>query len=71
VALRRGPFFRVLTSGETSLDALISARVQLSSEIRSDLDEHSKQFLLSFHELKPDWPLLATPTISNFSAIRW
>jgi len=60
-----------MTSGETSFDALISAREQLVSEIRPHLDERSKQFLLSFHELKPDWSLLATPDISNLPAIRW
>jgi predicted nucleotidyltransferase component of viral defense system len=60
-----------MTTDETSLDALISAREQLVSEIRSHLDERSKQFLLSFHELKPDWALLGTPEISNLPAIRW
>jgi hypothetical protein len=60
-----------MTSGESSFDALISAREQLVSEIRSHLNERSKQFLLSFHELKPDWSLLATPDISNLPAILW
>jgi hypothetical protein len=60
-----------MTTDETSLDALISAREQLVSEIRSHLGERSKQFLLSFHELKPDWALLGTPEISNLPAIRW
>ena len=60
-----------MTSGESSFDALISAREQLVSEIRSHLNERSKQFLLSFHELKPDWSLLVTPDISDLPAIRW
>jgi hypothetical protein len=59
-----------MTTDETSLDALISAREQLVSEIRSHLDERSKQFLLSFHELKPGWALFGTPEISNLPAIR-
>jgi hypothetical protein len=60
-----------MTTGEASLDVLLAAREQLVSEIRSHLDERSKQFLLSFHELKPDWALLATPDINNLPAIRW
>ena len=60
-----------MTTGETSLEVLLTARVQLISEIRSHLDERSKQFLLSFHELKPDWSLLGTPDISNLPAISW
>jgi predicted nucleotidyltransferase component of viral defense system len=60
-----------MTSVETSLDALVAAREQLISEIRSQLDERSKRFLHSFHELKPDWELLGTPDIRNLPAIRW
>jgi len=63
--------FAGMTTEETSLNALISARVQLVSEIRSHQDERSKQFLLSFHELKPDWSLIGTPDVSNLPAIRW
>jgi hypothetical protein len=60
-----------MTTNETSLDTPISAREQLVSEIRSHLDERSKQFLLSFRELRPDWALLGTPEIGNLPAIRW
>jgi hypothetical protein len=60
-----------MTTEETSLDVLIAARAQLISEIRSRLDERAMRFLLSFHELKLDWTLLATPDISNLPAIRW
>ena len=44
-----------MTTDEASLDALVGAREQLISEIRSRLDERFMRFLLSFHELKPDW----------------
>jgi predicted nucleotidyltransferase component of viral defense system len=60
-----------MTIEETSLDVLIAARAQLISEIRSHLDERAMRFVLSFHELKPDWALLETPDISNLPAIRW
>jgi predicted nucleotidyltransferase component of viral defense system len=60
-----------MTTEKTSLDVLIAARAQLISEIRSHLDERAMRFLISFHELKPDWGLLATPDISNLPAIRW
>ncbi len=60
-----------MTTEETSLDVLIEARAQLISVIRSFLDERAIRFLLSFHELKPNWALLATPDISNLPAIRW
>jgi predicted nucleotidyltransferase component of viral defense system len=60
-----------MTVEETSLDALLAVREQLISEIRSHLDESSKRFLLSFHELKPDWDLLGLPNVRNLPAIRW
>jgi len=60
-----------MTTEETSLDVLIAARAQLISEIRSRLDERAMRFLLSLHELKPNWTLLETPDISNLPAIRW
>ena len=60
-----------MTTEEPSLDALIAARVKLLSEIRAHLDERTIRFLISFHELNPDWTLLATPDISNLPAIRW
>ena len=60
-----------MTTEEPSFDALIVARAQLLSEIRAHLDERTIRFLISFHELNPDWALLATPDISNLPAIRW
>jgi hypothetical protein len=60
-----------MTTEETSLDILIAARAQLILEIRSHLDERAMRFVLSFHELKPDWALQATPDVSNLPAIRW
>jgi predicted nucleotidyltransferase component of viral defense system len=63
--------FSGMTSEETSLAALVESREQLISGIRSRLDESSKRFLLSFHELKPEWNLLALPNARNLPAIRW
>jgi len=60
-----------MTTDEASLDALVGAREQLISEIRSRLDERFMRFLLSFHELKPDWELLGLPGVANLPAIRW
>jgi hypothetical protein len=60
-----------MTTEETSLEVLIAARAQLILEICSRLNERIMRFLLSFHELKPDWTLLETPDISNLPAIRW
>ena len=59
-----------MTTDEASLDALVAAREQLISEIRSRLDERFMRFLLSFHELKPDWELLGLPDVANLPAIR-
>ena len=60
-----------MTADDVSLDALLAARKQLISEIRSRLDERFMRFLLSFHELKPDWELLGLPDVANLPAIRW
>lgn len=63
--------FSGMTSEETSLAALVESREQLISGIRSRLDESSKRFLLSFHDLKPEWDLLGLPNARNLPAIRW
>ncbi|HTF62183.1 MAG TPA: nucleotidyl transferase AbiEii/AbiGii toxin family protein, partial [Edaphobacter sp.] len=70
----RGTFeqeFVGMTSEETSLDVLLETRDQLISEIRSRLDEPSKNFLLSFHAVKPDWDLFGLPHVKSLPAIRW
>jgi hypothetical protein len=63
--------FAGMTTEETSLEALIAAREQLISTIRSRLDKTISRFLLSFHKLQPEWELLGTPDIRNLPAIRW
>lgn len=60
-----------MTTEETSMEALLAAREQLVSEVHSRLDEPAKEFLLSFHELRPNWKLLGVPDIRNLPAIRW
>jgi predicted nucleotidyltransferase component of viral defense system len=60
-----------MTMDETSLDTLLSTRERLIAKIHSLLDETSKLFLRSFHELKPDWNLISSPNIRNLPAVRW
>jgi hypothetical protein len=60
-----------MTTEETSLDSLLAARVQLVTAIHSHLDEAAKNFLLSFHHLKPSWELFNLPGIENLPAVRW
>lgn len=66
-----GHEFVGMTVERNSLDSLLAVREQLISEIRFNLDESSKRFLLSFHELKPDWDLLGLPNVRNLPAIHW
>ncbi|MDX6458915.1 MAG: hypothetical protein QOE55_2612 [Acidobacteriaceae bacterium] len=60
-----------MTTEKTSLDALLATREQLIAAIHSRLDEAAKNFLLSFHHLKPTWELLNLPGIENLPAVRW
>jgi predicted nucleotidyltransferase component of viral defense system len=63
--------FLGMTTEKTSLDALLATREQLIAAIHSRLDEAAKNFLLSFHHLKPTWELLNLPGIENLPAVRW
>jgi len=55
-----------------SLYDLLEARRQLVAEIRERLvDDRVRTFLMSFHELQPDWSALGLDNIADLPAVRW
>ncbi len=61
-----------MTIEPASLDDLLEARRQLVAEIQHRLaDDRVRAFLMSFHELQPDWSALGLDNIADLPAVRW
>jgi hypothetical protein len=61
-----------MTVAPVSLDDLLESRRQLVAEIQARLaDDRVRAFLMSFHELQPDWPALGLDNIADLPAVRW
>ncbi len=61
-----------MTIDPVSLGDLLESRRQLVAEIKERLaDDRVRAFLLSFHELQPDWSALGLDNIADLPAVRW
>ena len=56
---------------EVPLDALCETREQLVHQIRHDLDDSEKRFLLSVKRGEPDWDALGIPHLRDLPALQW
>lgn len=54
-----------------SVDTLIEVRSQLRTDIASHLNSTSRDFLLGFFELEPDWSLLPYENAQYLPALQW
>lgn len=54
-----------------SVDTLIEVRSQLRTDIASRLNSTSRDFLLGFFELEPDWSLLPYENAQYLPALQW
>jgi predicted nucleotidyltransferase component of viral defense system len=63
--------FAGMTTEETSLEILLSARETLIKDVTGNMPDHHKDFLKSFYGRKPDWQLLGLKGVENLPAVRW
>lgn len=66
-----GNEFSDLMRSPVDYEDLVRTRKQLVSQIKRQLTENERKFLLSVKLGEPDWPLLKIPGIENLPAIRW
>lgn len=60
-----------MTNENITLKELISARDQLILNLKSNLSEKERMFLLSLKNMEPDWPLTGIKNLDQFPALQW
>ena len=60
-----------MTVDPVSMDELLGTRETMVDILRQHLDDSARRFLMTFHELQPDWDALGLPTVQDLPAIRW
>lgn len=60
-----------MTAEPVPLDALLAARERTVRELQQGLDDHERQFLLSFVAGAPEWSLLGIAHLEHLPGLRW
>jgi predicted nucleotidyltransferase component of viral defense system len=63
--------FAGMTVDEVTYDELISARATLVEQLRRDLTDNERQFLLSIKAGQPKWNFIGIEAAANLPAIQW
>ena len=63
--------FEAMMFNPISLDELNHARKELVKQLKSDLTEREKQFLISVKSKKPQWDLIEVEHIKDLPAVNW
>ncbi|MGP9768447.1 nucleotidyl transferase AbiEii/AbiGii toxin family protein [Halomonas sp. AOP13-D3-9] len=63
--------FDGMTSQPVTLEALLTTRERMISELRMGLDESERRFLLSLVAGEPDWSLMNIAHLEHLPGIRW
>ena len=63
--------FSGMTSEDISLDELIAVRSKLVTNIKDQMTEEQKHFLLSFKNKKPEWNLSGIEDIDKYPSVQW
>ncbi|MEK6542899.1 MAG: nucleotidyl transferase AbiEii/AbiGii toxin family protein [Elusimicrobiota bacterium] len=63
--------FKEMTDEPVSYEALIDARERLIAQLKKDLTNAEKRFLLSVKKGEPDWPLLGIDGVERLPAVQW
>lgn len=63
--------FEGMTREPLPLNELVEARRQLISDIQARLDQSVMEFLLSVHDVMPDFGLIGLPQAAELPAVRW
>jgi hypothetical protein len=70
----REPFaseFVGMTAQAVGIEQLEATRERLFAEVPTALDEAERKFLVSMHQLEPEWDLLGIPGVERLPALRW
>ncbi|GJM04773.1 MAG: hypothetical protein DHS20C09_07640 [marine bacterium B5-7] len=63
--------FMGMTEEEVPIELLLNARAKLIKDIRQNMPDKHKKFLLSFFSLRPEWDLLGIKNASKLPAVKW
>jgi len=63
--------FSGMTSDDISLDELIVVRSKLVANIKNQMTEEQKHFLLSFKNKKPEWILSGIKELDKYPSVQW
>jgi predicted nucleotidyltransferase component of viral defense system len=63
--------FEGMTVEPVSLSELKEARVRLTEDLLTRLDDKAMRFLLSLHDAEPDFEAIGMPQAANLPAVRW
>ena len=63
--------FEGMTIAPVRLEELKAARLKLTSDLLSRLDDNAIRFLLSLHEGEPDFDAIGRPQAGDLPAVRW
>ncbi len=63
--------FRGMTAEPVELEALLSARERMITELQGSLDHNERAFLLSLARNEPNWALLGIEHLEQLPGIRW
>jgi predicted nucleotidyltransferase component of viral defense system len=60
-----------MTVDPIALELLLESRRTVIAEIHARIDDTTRHFLRSFHQLQPDWNALGLTGIAELPAVRW
>jgi hypothetical protein len=63
--------FEGMTMEKVSLDELLQTRERFLADIRERLDDVAQRFLLSLHDIEPDFDTVGLPAALELPAVRW
>jgi predicted nucleotidyltransferase component of viral defense system len=63
--------FRGMTANPVELEALLSARDRMVTELQASLDAREREFLLSLTCAEPNWTLLGIEHLEQLPGVRW
>jgi predicted nucleotidyltransferase component of viral defense system len=63
--------FQGMTDAPVTIDELTTAREALISDIVGNMPLEHRQFLVSFEQGKPEWPLLGLTNADELPAVKW
>jgi hypothetical protein len=63
--------FLGMTIEVVALDELLKTREEMVQNLRQHLDDDAKRFLVSFHQLEPNWDALGIHAVRDLPAVRW